>query len=78
MYWYDMVHLWAYAVEKTKSFNPTKVKTELESIRGYHGIQGTFNFSPTQHDGLAPNALVIAHVGGSSFENGLWLLAPNN
>lgn len=75
MYFYDMVHLWATAVKKANSFEPEAVKTALEGIKDYKGIQGTFNFSPTQHDGLSLDSLTTAKVAGSSLKEGLWQLA---
>jgi branched-chain amino acid transport system substrate-binding protein len=74
-YWYDMVKLWATAVKKANSTEPDKVKTALESITNYQGLQGPMSFSPTQHDGLSPDSIAYAVIGEGTNEDGLWLEA---
>jgi branched-chain amino acid transport system substrate-binding protein len=56
---YDIGFLLAEALKRAGS-NPTGVslKAALEGIRDFHGIVGTFSFSPTQHAGAT--GLVIA------------------
>jgi branched-chain amino acid transport system substrate-binding protein len=72
MYWYDMVKLWATAVKKAGTTSPAAVAKAIESIKNYVGVQGTFSFSKTQHDGLSANSLVTALVGTGPNSQGLW------
>lgn len=72
-YWYDMVKLWATAVKKANSTDPDKVKTALEGIQNYQGLQGPMTFSATQHDGLSPNSIAYASIGKAPNADGLWL-----
>jgi branched-chain amino acid transport system substrate-binding protein len=47
----------------------TKLRARLERTKGYVGVGGVFNFTPTDHNGLTRDAFVIAKV-----VNGKWKL----
>ncbi len=38
------------------------LKTALEGIKDFHGVVGTFDFSPTRHAGTAASGQVIAQI----------------
>ncbi len=46
-----------------------KLRDNIENIKGLVGISGTFNFTPEDHNGLAPDAFVMVKI-----ENGTWKL----
>lgn len=60
---WDIANLLAEALRHAGA-NPTgtSLKTALESIKGFHGVTGTFTFSPTDHAGAS--GIVIAKVEG--------------
>jgi len=47
-----------------------KLRDELETTKGFRGIGGVFNLSPTDHNGLRPDAFVMVKI-----QNGRWVLA---
>ena len=48
---WDAVHLLAKAME-TAGDNSAKIRDEVEKIRNFKGLQGTYNFSPNDHHGI--------------------------
>ncbi len=50
---------------------PEGIRQALERTRNFHGIGGTFNYSPTDHAGLTKDAFVMVQV-----RRGNWVLAP--
>lgn len=44
-----------------------KIRDELEKLTNFVGIDGVFNYSPTNHDGLTVNDMVMVRI-----ENGAW------
>jgi branched-chain amino acid transport system substrate-binding protein len=72
---YDAVNIWAQGVKMANSFDPQKVAAAIEQIKNYQGLLGVANFSPTQHDGLNPNAMAMG-IPTKINKNGLYQLAP--
>ena len=50
-YAYDSMHLLAAALKGTEG-DKQKIAENLEKIHGFHGVTGTFTFSPADHNGL--------------------------
>lgn len=44
-----------------------KIRDELERIKNYEGACGTYNFSPTNHNGHERESLVISKVKDGKF-----------
>lgn len=66
-YAYDATYLLAEAMKGT-GFDNAKIRDNLENIRGHVGISGEFNFSETDHNGLAPDAFVMVRITDGSWE----------
>jgi branched-chain amino acid transport system substrate-binding protein len=49
---YDALYLILNAVEKTGGTDREAVRTAIENTKGFVGIGGVFNFSPSDHNGL--------------------------
>ncbi len=47
-----------------------KIRDEIENIQGFVGISGVFNMSPTDHNGLALDSMVMVEI-----KDGKWVLA---
>jgi branched-chain amino acid transport system substrate-binding protein len=67
-YAYDAMMMLKQALPGTNG-DKEKLRDNLENIRGMVGISGTFNFSPTDHNGLGEDAFVMVII-----ENGTWKL----
>ena len=67
-YAFDGINLLAAAMKGTDG-DKNKIRSNLEQIKGHVGISGTFNFSATDHNGLAPDAFVMVRI-----QNGTWEL----
>lgn len=67
-YAFDGINLLAEAMKGTDG-DKNKIRSNLEQIKGHVGISGTFNFSATDHNGLAPDAFVMVRI-----QNGTWEL----
>jgi branched-chain amino acid transport system substrate-binding protein len=61
---WDAVMLTVKAVEAAKSFEGPKVRDALESIKGWQGTTGIYNFSPDNHQGITENPLFLAQIKG--------------
>ena len=68
---FDAIHILADAA-KTVSGDVTAsaLRDAIEQTSGYVGIGGNFTFSPTDHNGMTPKALVMYEI-----VNGKWTLA---
>jgi len=66
---YDGLHLVVNAMKKAHSTNKAKVRNAIESTRGWMGIDGEFNLSPTDHLGLDLSAFRMLEI-----KNGDWTL----
>ena len=70
-YAYDAMQLLAKALQGSNG-DREKIRTALEKINGHVGVTGTFNFSPTDHNGLGKDAFVMVQI-----KDGKWkLLTP--
>lgn len=49
--------------------DPAQIRQGIENTEEFHGIGGTFNFSPERHYGLSPDAFVMITI-----QNGEWTL----
>ncbi len=67
-YAYDAVNLLAEAMKGTGG-DQNKIRDNFENIKGHVGISGEFNFSETNHNGLAPDAFVMIEI-----KDGTWAL----
>ncbi len=65
-YAYDGLNLLAIALKKAGP-DKAKIRDELEKIKGYKGVSGVFNFSPSDHNGLTMDAFVLVKI-----VNGKW------
>ncbi|KAA0259570.1 ABC transporter substrate-binding protein [Deferribacter autotrophicus] len=65
---YDAMHILKIALENTGK-NKNKIAKAIESIKGYKGTYGEFNFSEKDHNGLTKDAFVMVKI-----ENGDWKL----
>lgn len=59
---WDGVMLTVAAVEKAKSFAGPQVRGAVETIDGWQGTTGVYDFGPTQHQGITRNPFVIATI----------------
>jgi len=66
---YDGLYLVVDAMKKARSTNKAKVRDAIESTRGWMGIDGEFNLSPTDHLGLDLSAFRMLEI-----KNGDWIL----
>ncbi|MFZ1908060.1 MAG: ABC transporter substrate-binding protein [Burkholderiales bacterium] len=66
---YDGLYLVVDAMKKAKSTNKAQVRDAIESTRGWMGIDGEFNLSPTDHLGLDLSAFRMLEI-----KNGDWTL----
>lgn len=67
-YAYDAMMILKAALPGTNG-DKEKLQNNIESIQGLVGISGIFNFSPSDHNGLAEDAFVMVQI-----ENGTWKL----
>lgn len=66
---WDAVMLLKAAIEKGGA-TTEGIRTALENIRDFHGIGGTFNFSPKDHAGLSKDAFIMVEI-----RNRDWVIA---
>ena len=66
---YDGLHLVVDAMKKAHTTDKAKVRDAIESTRGWMGIDGEFNLSPTDHMGLDLSAFRMLEI-----KNGDWTL----
>ena len=68
---YDALYLITEAIERVEGdLTPAALRDEIERTVGFVGIDGTFKFSATDHNGLVEDDLVMYEV-----KNGAWTLA---
>jgi branched-chain amino acid transport system substrate-binding protein len=68
-YAFDGINIFAEALKGTGG-DKKQIRDNLEKITGHVGISGEFNFSETDHNGLAPDAFVMVRI-----KDGQWTLA---
>lgn len=68
---YDALNITAEAAKRVQGeVTPAALRDAIEQTQGFVGMGGTFNYSPTDHNGLSASDLVMYRV-----ENGTWKLA---
>ncbi len=67
---YDGLYLVVDAMKKARSTDKAKVRDAIESTRGWMGVDGEYNMSPTDHMGLDLSAFRMLEI-----RNGDWTLA---
>jgi branched-chain amino acid transport system substrate-binding protein len=65
---WDALMITVAAVEKAKSFEGPKVRDALETISGFQGTGGVYNFSPTAHQGITQNPFLLATIIGGKLQ----------
>lgn len=69
-YWagkgWDALMLTVAAIEKAKSTDGQKVRDTLETMSGFQGTGGVYNFSPTVHQGITENPFLLATLVGGT------------
>ena len=65
---YDAFHLVVQAMERLdEGFTSAELRDEIEATDGFVGIGGTFKFSPTDHNGMTKEDLVMYRVEGGKW-----------
>lgn len=59
---WDGVMLTVAAIEKAKSFEGEKVRAAYETLSGFQGTTGVYNFRPDLHQGITVNPFVLATI----------------
>jgi branched-chain amino acid transport system substrate-binding protein len=67
-YAYDALMLAADAIRRAGSTDGEKVRNAIEQTKGYVGVTGVFNLSPTDHMGLDLSAFRMLEI-----KNGDWV-----
>ena len=70
---YDALMIYTTAAKRAGSFDPAKVRDEIEKTKGYVGADGIYNMSPTDHLGLDLSAFRMLEI-----KNGDWTLVPDS
>ncbi len=66
---YDAIQIVIDAVKKAGP-DKAKIRDEIEKTQNFTGISGVFNMSPTDHNGLSLDSMVMVEI-----VNGKWVLA---
>jgi branched-chain amino acid transport system substrate-binding protein len=66
-YAWDAIQIVADALRKAGT-DPKALRTSIENTRGYVGVSGIYNLSPTDHNGLGPDSMVIIEVKDGKFQ----------
>lgn len=66
-YAFDGINLLAGAIKGTNG-DKQQIRDNFEKIQDHVGISGTFNFSETDHNGLAPDAFVMVRITDGDWE----------
>ena len=65
---WDAIMLTAAAVEKAKSVDGPKLRDALETMDGFQGTTGVYHFTPTNHQGITENPLLLARIVNGKVE----------
>jgi len=68
-YAFEAITLLVAAIEKAGSTDAAAIQAALNSIQGFAGPDGIYNYSETDHDGLTADQMIIVKI-----ENGKWVL----
>lgn len=66
-YAYDALLILAQATRAAGTLDRERVRAAVEGIKGLTGVSGTFNLSPTDHNGLAPDSFELLTVKDGKF-----------
>ncbi len=65
---YDAVWLIADALKRCQEkVTRSNFRDKLENTKGFKGVMGIYNYSPTDHDGLVKKDLVFIRIEGHKF-----------
>lgn len=64
---YDALMIVVEGLKKARSTDREKVRNAIENLKGFVGTAGVFNFSPTDHTGLALDAFEMLTVKDGKF-----------
>lgn len=64
---YDAFMILVDALKKVKTTDPEKIRQAIEETTDFVGCDGVFSYSPTDHDGIAVDDMVVVKI-----ENGSW------
>jgi branched-chain amino acid transport system substrate-binding protein len=67
---WDAVMILVEAIEKAGSTEPAALRDALNGMSDFAGADGIFNYSPSDHDGLSVEDLIMVRI-----EDGMWVLA---
>jgi branched-chain amino acid transport system substrate-binding protein len=67
---FDATRLLVEAITVAGSTDPAAIQEALNSISGFPGTGGIYNYTPTNHDGITVDDLIDVKI-----ENGSWVLA---
>ena len=59
---WDAVMITAAAIQKANSFDGAKVRDALETVTGFQGTTGVYNFSAANHQGITLNPFALATI----------------
>jgi branched-chain amino acid transport system substrate-binding protein len=59
---WDCLLLIAEGIKRSGSKDPTKIRDAIESLKNFEGVTGTYNMSPTDHNGLTYKDINIVKV----------------
>lgn len=65
---WDALMLTAGAIQKANSFEGPKVRDALETMSGFQGTGGVYNFSPAVHQGITQNPFLLATIIGGKVQ----------
>jgi branched-chain amino acid transport system substrate-binding protein len=63
---YDAMQIIVNALQRGAD-TPAKLRDEIENTKNYVGVSGIFNYSPTNHSGMTPDALLMVTVENGKF-----------
>ncbi|MGE0086995.1 MAG: ABC transporter substrate-binding protein [Desulfococcaceae bacterium] len=66
-YAYDAMLIVAKALEGTGG-DKAKLRKNIEDMKGFVGVSGTFSFTPEEHNGLGPDAFVMVRIKNKTWE----------
>lgn len=65
---YDALMILVEALKRAKTVEPNKLRAEIENTKDYVGLDGTISYSPTDHDGISVDDMVVVRI-----EKGSWV-----
>lgn len=65
---WDAVMITVTAIRKANSFDGSKVRDAIETITGFQGTTGIYNFSPAVHQGITENPFKLATIRAGKVE----------